>query len=306
MFSPQFRGSCVALVTPFVDHNPVQNVDIAALERITEWHIQSGTSALVPCGTTGESPTLTSEEHQRIIEAVVSVARGRVPVIAGTGSNSTDHAIHLTQQAKQGGADAVLIVTPYYNKPTQEGLYAHYKAIHDAVDIPIILYNVPGRCAIDMSISTIERLAELPNVVGIKDCSPDIRRPVMLRQSLGDRFCLLTGEDHMVTAFLAQGGQGCISVTANIAPKACADLHRAWQVGDLATAQFIHAQLLPLHDAMFCETNPGPVKYAAERLGLCSRKTRLPLVDIAEYHQKLVDAALQSSASILYPFNKAA
>jgi 4-hydroxy-tetrahydrodipicolinate synthase len=273
-----FKGSIVALITPFKDGK----VDEKAFQAFVEWQIAQGTQGLVPCGTTGESPTLSHEEHMRVVELCVNAAAGRVPVIAGTGSNSTAEAVALTRHAKEAGADAALVVTPYYNKPSQEGLYQHYKAIHDAVELPIVIYNIPGRCVVDMSVATMARLAKLPNIVGVKDATADLTRPLRTRLEIGPDFCQLSGEDATITAFLAQGGHGCISVTANIAPAQCAALHRAWQAGDLATVERLRDQLMPLHNAMFVETSPGPVKYAASLLGLCSEELRLPLVSVTD------------------------
>jgi 4-hydroxy-tetrahydrodipicolinate synthase len=273
-----FKGSIVALITPFKDGK----VDEKAFQAFVEWQIAQGTQGLVPCGTTGESPTLSHEEHMRVVELCVNAAAGRVPVIGGTGSNSTAEAVALTRHAKEAGADAALVVTPYYNKPSQEGLYQHYKAIHDAVELPIVIYNIPGRCVVDMSVATMARLAKLPNIVGVKDATADLTRPLRTRLEIGPDFCQLSGEDATITAFLAQGGHGCISVTANIAPAQCAALHRAWQAGDLATVERLRDQLMPLHDAMFVETSPGPVKYAASLLGLCSEELRLPLVSVTD------------------------
>ncbi len=283
-----FKGSITALITPFRDGR----VDEAAFQALVEWQIAQGTHALVPCGTTGESPTLSHDEHMRVVELCVEAAAGRVPVIAGSGSNATEEALRLTLHARQAGATAALVVTPYYNKPTQEGLYQHYKAIHDACELPIIIYNIPGRCVVDMTIDTMKRLAELPNIVGVKDATADLVRPLRTRLAIGADFCQLSGEDATVTAFLAQGGHGCISVTSNIAPKLCSDLHNAWAAGDFATAFTIRDKLMPLHDALFCETSPGPVKYAASLMGRCLPDTRLPLVEIAESSKAKVKAAL--------------
>ncbi|MBY0432453.1 MAG: 4-hydroxy-tetrahydrodipicolinate synthase, partial [Rhodospirillales bacterium] len=254
-----FKGSIPALITPFRNGK----VDEKAYQAFVDWQIQQGSHAVVPCGTTGESPTLSHDEHKRVVELCVEAAAGRVPVIAGTGSNSTHEAIALTRHARKAGAAAALVVTPYYNKPTQEGLYQHFKAIHDAAELPIVIYNIPGRCVVDMSVETMARLAKLPNIVGVKDATADLVRPLRTRCVIGPDFCQLSGEDATVTAFLAQGGHGCISVTANIAPKLCADLHNAWNAGDLATCFALRDKLLPLHEAMFVETSPGPVKYAA-------------------------------------------
>jgi 4-hydroxy-tetrahydrodipicolinate synthase len=226
-----------------------------------------------------------------VVEACIEVAKGRVPVIAGTGSNSTDEAIDLTRHAKAAGASAALIVNPYYNKPTQEGLYQHFKAIHDAVDLPIVIYNIPGRCAVDMSVATMARLAQLPNVVGVKDATNDLARPLRTREAIGSKFCMLSGEDHTALAFLAQGGDGCISVTANVAPRACADMHGAWAKGDVARAMHINQRLLPLHDALFTETSPAPVKFAASLIGKSTAEVRLPLVEpMPETQEKVRDA----------------
>jgi 4-hydroxy-tetrahydrodipicolinate synthase len=273
-----FSGSIVALLTPFKNGK----VDEKAFQSFVDWQIGQGTNGLVPVGTTGESPTLTHEEHMRVVELCIEATAGRVPVIAGAGSNSTAEAIAFTRHARQAGADAVLHVTPYYNKPTQEGLYQHYKAIHDAVEIPIVIYNIPGRSVIDMSIATMARLAKLPNIVGVKDATADLTRPLRTRLEIGPEFCQLTGEDASVVAFLAQGGQGCISVTGNVAPAQCAQLHAAWQSKDWATVERLRDQLMPLHHALFLETSPAPVKYAASLLGLCSEELRLPVVPVTE------------------------
>jgi len=283
-----FSGSLVALITPFRDGA----VDEKAFQALVDWQITQGTHGLVPCGTTGESPTLSHAEHRRVVELCVEAAAGRVPVIAGAGSNSTAEAIDLARHAREAGADAALVVTPYYNKPTQEGLYQHYKAIHDAAELPIIIYNIPGRCVIDMSVATMARLARLPNIVGVKDATADLARPLRTRLEIGPEFCQLSGEDATVTAFLAQGGVGCISVTANVAPAQCAALHDAWKVRDLETVWRLRDQLMPLHDAMFVETSPGPVKYAASLLGLCRAETRLPLAAVSDHTRATVREAL--------------
>jgi 4-hydroxy-tetrahydrodipicolinate synthase len=283
-----FRGSITALITPF----KAGAVDERAFQSLVDWQIGQGTHGLVPCGTTGESPTLSHEEHNRVVTLCVEAANRRVPVIAGTGSNSTDEAIMLTRHAKEVGADAALVVTPYYNKPTQEGMYRHFKAIHDAVDLPIVIYNIPGRSVIDMSIATMARLAELPNVVGVKDATSDLARPLRTRLAIGRDFCQLSGEDATVVPFLAQGGVGCISVTANIAPKPCAELHDAWQAGDMRRVMDLNERLLPVHDAMFVETSPGPVKFAASLLGLCSAEMRLPLCEVSDQTKARVKAAM--------------
>jgi 4-hydroxy-tetrahydrodipicolinate synthase len=273
-----FSGSIVALLTPFKNGK----VDEKAFQSFVDWQINQGTNGLVPVGTTGESPTLSHEEHMRVVELCIEAAAGRVPVMAGAGSNSTAEAIALTRLAKQAGADAVLSVTPYYNKPTQEGLYQHYKAIHDAAEIPIFIYNIPGRSVVDMSVATMARLAKLPNIVGVKDATADLTRPLRTRVEIGPEFCQLSGEDATVVGFLAQGGHGCITVTGNVAPAQSAQLHAAWQAKDWAAVERLRDQLMPLHHAMFLEASPAPVKYAASLLGLCSDETRLPIVPVTE------------------------
>ena len=283
-----FQGSITALITPFRNGA----VDETAFQKFVDWQVKQGTKALVPCGTTGESPTLSHEEHMRVVDLCIEAAGRRVPVIAGTGSNSTAEAIRLTRHAKKAGADAALVVTPYYNKPTQEGLYQHFKAVHDAADLPIVIYNIPGRCVIDMTVDTMARLAKLPNIVGVKDATADLARPLATRIAIGPKFCQLSGEDATALPFLAQGGHGCISVTSNIAPKLCAEMHEAWARGDLQAAMAINERLMPLHQALFCETSPGPVKYAASLLGFCSAETRLPLAEIAEASKERVKRAL--------------
>ncbi|MFQ5955593.1 MAG: 4-hydroxy-tetrahydrodipicolinate synthase, partial [Kiloniellales bacterium] len=286
-----FKGSFVALITPFRDGK----VDDEAFQAFVQWQIDQGTHGVVPCGTTGESPTLSHSEHRRVTELCLEVAKGKVPVIAGTGSNSTEEAISLTHHAKKAGVDAVLSVTPYYNKPTQEGLYQHFKAIHDAVDIPMVIYNIPGRSVVDMSVETMARLAKLANVVGVKDATGDLGRPARTRLVIGPDFCQLSGDDATVVAFLAQGGHGCISVAADIAPKQCARLHEAWQAGDLATVWEIRDRLMPLHDALFVETSPAPVKYAVSLLGRCSPEVRLPLCEVSGKTKEKVRAAMISA-----------
>ena len=289
-----FKGSLVALITPFRDGK----VDADGFQSFVEWQIAEGTHGLVPVGATGESPTLSHEEHRRVVELCVEAARGRVPVIAGTGSNSTAEAIELTAHAKAAGADAALVVTPYYNKPTQEGLYQHYKAIHDAVDLPVIIYNIPGRCVVDMTVETMARLAELPRIVGVKDATNDLVRPLRTRTEIGPDFCQLSGEDATVTGFLAQGGHGCISVTGNVAPRLCATMHEAWQAGDLARMGEIRDRLMPLHQALFCETSPGPVKFAASLLGKARDEVRLPLVPATAGARDRVRAAMRQAGLI--------
>jgi 4-hydroxy-tetrahydrodipicolinate synthase len=284
-----FQGSLVALITPMRDDGAL---DADALARFVEWQIAEGTHGLVPVGTTGESPTLSHDEHKRVVEITIAVARKRVPVIAGAGSNSTAEAIDLARHAKQVGADAILVVTPYYNKPTQEGLYLHYTAIADAVDIPIIIYNIPGRSVIDMSVETMARLAKHRNIVGVKDATANLARPLHTARACGTEFCQLSGEDHTAIAFLAAGGVGCISVTGNVAPRLCSMMHRAWQEGRVAEAMRIQNRLLPLHDALFAETSPGPVKYAASLLGHTSAHCRLPLAPCSEATKARVRSAM--------------
>lgn len=283
-----FKGSITALITPFKGGA----VDEEALRRLVEWQIAEGTHGLVPVGTTGESPTLSYDEHKRVVELTIEAARGRVPVIAGTGSNSTAEAIFLTEHAKEAGADAALVVTPYYNKPTQEGLYQHFKAIADAVDIPIVIYNIPGRSIVDMSVETMRRLFELKNIVGVKDATANLARASQQRLALGKGFNMLSGEDATALGFMAHGGHGCISVASNVAPRLCAELQNACLAGDFAHALELQDRLMPLFDVLFVETNPGPVKYAAWRMGLCSADTRLPLVPVSDATKKRVDAVL--------------
>jgi 4-hydroxy-tetrahydrodipicolinate synthase len=286
-----FKGSCVALVTPFRKGA----VDERAFQDFVAWQIEQGTDVLVPCGTTGESPTLSHDEHNRVVALCIEVARGKVPVMAGTGSNSTAEAIQLTRHAKKAGADAALVVTPYYNKPTQEGLYQHFKAIHDAVDLPLFIYNIPPRSVIDMTVATMARLAKLPNIVGVKDATADLGRPLRTRLAIDADFCQLSGEDITTVAFLAQGGHGTISVTANVAPRLCAELHDCWQRGDVATVARVNDRLAPLHDALFCETSPGPVKHAAFLLGKMTAETRLPICAIASESRERVAVAMRGA-----------
>lgn len=285
---PPFQGSITALITPFKNGE----VDAKAFQRLVEWQIDQGTHGLVPVGTTGESPTLSHEEHKQVIELCIEAAAGRVPVIAGTGSNCTSEAVTLTRFAKEAGADGALVVTPYYNKPTQEGLYLHYKAINDAADIPIIIYNIPGRSIVDMSVETMARLFKLPNIAGLKDATANMARVSQQRAALGSEFVQLSGEDATALGFMAHGGQGCISVTANVAPALCSEFQLACLGGNFKRALDIQDRLMPLHDALFVESNPGPVKYAAEKLGLCSGETRLPLAPLAPASKAKVDTAL--------------
>jgi 4-hydroxy-tetrahydrodipicolinate synthase len=286
-----FKGSLVALITPFRDGK----VDEKAFQDFVAWQIAQGTHGLVPVGTTGESPTLSHAEHKRVVELCLEVAKGKVPVVAGTGSNSTAEAIALTQHAAKAGADGALIVTPYYNKPTQEGLYQHFKAIAEAADIPIIIYNIPPRCVIDMSVATMARLAQLPNIVGVKDATGDLARPTKTKLAIGKKFWQLSGEDALALGYLAQGGDGCISVTANIAPRMCADMHEAWAKGDVKTAMRLNERLMPVHEALFAETSPGPVKFAASLIGKATAETRLPLCEISAENKDRVRREMRAA-----------
>lgn len=274
-----FKGSLVALITPFTAGG---TLDEKAFGDFVAWQVAEGTQGLIPVGTTGESPTLNHAEHGRVVEICVEAAAGRVPVIAGTGSNSTAEAISLTRHAKAAGADAALIVTPYYNRPTQEGLFLHYSAIADAVDLPIIIYNIPSRSVVDMTVETMARLAKHPNIVGVKDSTANLARPIHTRLACGPEFSQLSGEDHTRLAFLGAGGHGCISVTANIAPRACREMHDAWGESRIAEALAIQDRLTPVHDAMFAETSPAPVKYAASLLGRSTEHCRLPLAPVSD------------------------
>lgn len=284
-----YKGSFVALLTPFKNGA----VDEAAFQSFVDWQIKEGTNGLVPCGTTGESPTLTHTEHKRVTEMCIEVTNGRVPVMAGAGSNSTAEAVDLAKHAEAAGANAVLVVSPYYNKPTQEGLFAHYKAVNDAVGIPIIVYNIPGRSVVNVNLDTMKRLAELPNIAGVKDATSDLALPIEYTREIGADFCQMSGEDATAIPYLAAGGHGCISVTANIMPAKCAAQHAAWNAGDVKTAMAIQLELINVHKAMFGVTSPGPVKYAAELLGICSSEQRLPMVDISAEAKANVKAALQ-------------
>ena len=285
-----FKGSFVALITPFRDGA----VDETAFQEHVAWQIGQGTHGLVPIGTTGECPALEDDEQQRLIKLCVEVSGGRVPVIPGTGFNSTAHTIHATKAAKKAGADAALVVCPYYNKPTQEGLYQHFRAVHDAADLPIVIYNIPGRSAVDMTNATMARLAKLPNIVGVKDATNDVARPLRMRREIEGEFSMMSGEDQTVVGYMAQGGHGCISVTANVAPRLCSEMHEAWQRGDIKTVQQINERLIPLHDALFAETSPGPVKYAASLLGRCSPELRLPLCQPMPETQERVRTAMRN------------
>ena len=287
----RIKGSLTALITPFKDGK----VDEAAFRRLVNWQIAEGTQGLVPCGTTGESPTLSHEEHNRVVELCVEEARGRVPVIAGTGSNATDEAIALTRHAKEVGCDAVLSVTGYYNKPTQEGQYRHFMAVADAVDIPILLYNIPGRAVVEIAVDTMARLARHKNIIGVKDATANLMRPSRERLACGPDWLLISGEDGTALGYNAHGGKGCISVTANIAPRLCAEFQAACTAGDYGKARAYQDRLMPLHDALFCETSPAPVKYAASLLGLCSETVRLPMAEASEAARAQVKAAMQKA-----------
>jgi 4-hydroxy-tetrahydrodipicolinate synthase len=283
-----FRGSFTALVTPFSNGS----LDEKAFRGLVDWQIAEGTNGLVPVGTTGESPTLSHEEHRRVVEWCIEQAKGRVPVIAGSGSNSTREAIELSQHAEKAGADAVLIVTPYYNKPTQEGLYQHFKAINDAIGIPIIIYNIPMRSVIDMSVDTMARLFELDHIAGVKDATANVVRVSQQRAAMGEGFNQLSGEDATVLGFMAHGGHGCISVTSNVAPRLCAEFQEACLKGDYGNALNLHDKLMPLHTALFIETNPAPAKYALSVLGKCADTVRLPMVRLADKTKAAVREAM--------------
>jgi 4-hydroxy-tetrahydrodipicolinate synthase len=288
-----FRGSFTALVTPFANGS----VDETAFRSLVDWQIAEGTDGLVPVGTTGESPTLSHDEHREVVEWCIEQARGRVPVIAGAGSNSTKEAIELARHAEESGADAVLVVTPYYNKPTQEGLYQHFKAINDAIGLPIIIYNIPSRSVIDMTVDTMKRLFELENIAGVKDATANVVRVSQQRAAMGEGFNQLSGEDATALGFMAHGGHGCISVTSNVAPRLCSEFQDACLAGNYQTARKLHEKLMPLHTALFVETNPAPVKYALSVLGKCADTVRLPMVPVtdktkAAVRQAMVDAGL--------------
>ena len=284
-----FKGSIPALITPFKNNE----VDFIAFANNIEWSIKEGSHGFVPCGTTGESPTLTHDEHKKIIEECIKIVDKRVPVIAGTGSNSTEEAIDFTNHAKNVGAQAALIVTPYYNKPTQEGLFLHYKAICESTSIPIIIYNIPGRSVVDMNIQTMAELSKIDNIVGVKDATNDLTRTILSKNIIKKDFCYLSGEDGTSVAFLAQGGNGCISVTANVAPKICAEIQNEWMKGNIKKVQELNQKISSLNDALFVESSPGPVKYASKLLGLCESDTRLPLSPIKEKTKLIVKEALK-------------
>ena len=292
-----FKGSNVALITPFKDNK----LDIDAYIKLIHFHLDNGTNGLVPAGTTGESPTLSHDEHEKVIELCISESKGKIPVIAGTGSNSTSEAISLTKHAEKVGADGALVVTPYYNKPTQEGLYQHYKAINDNTNLPIIIYNIPSRCVIDMSVDTMARLFELKNIVGVKDATGDPERISNTLKKLGPEFIQLTGEDGFAYEFNKRGGVGIISVTANIAPKLCSDFQKYSKSktdNEIKEAERIDQILQPLHKSLFIESNPAPVKFAAKLLGLCDDEIRLPLVKIKKETELKVKETLASAKLI--------
>ena len=292
-----FKGSNVALITPFKNNK----LDVDNYIELIHFHIKNGSNGLVPAGTTGESPTLSHEEHEKVIELCINETKGKIPVIAGTGSNSTKEAISLTKHAEKVGADGALVVTPYYNKPTQEGLYQHYKAINDNCGIPIIIYNIPSRSVIDMKVETMARLFELKNIVGVKDATGDLNRVNQQKEKMGNEFIQLTGEDENVLEFNRRGGVGCISVTANIAPKQCSDFQKfslSKNNNEVKEAERINDLLQPVHKALFIESNPSPVKYAAKLLNLCSDDVRLPLVKITNSTKEAVKKALVSAKLI--------
>ena len=286
-----YKGSFVALITPFLDNK----VDEATLQKFIEWQISQGTKGLVPCGTTGESPTLSHSEHEKIIALTIEVANRRVPVMAGTGSNSTEEAINLTRYAKKAGADSALIVMPYYNKPTQAGMFAHFKAINDAVDLPLFIYNIPGRSVVDMSVETMVKLAKLENIIGVKDASNDPIRPTLLKNALdGQKFIQLSGEDPSQLPFMAAGGDGIISVTANVAPSLMAKFYKLWNDGKVVEARTLQEKMMPLHTSLFLESNPAPVKYATSLRGIGNSSVRLPLVEVTNQTKDAVTSALET------------
>tara|TARA_B100001093_G_scaffold492666_1_gene534016 strand:- start:271 stop:1146 length:876 start_codon:yes stop_codon:yes gene_type:complete len=289
-----FHSSYTALLTPFKDNK----VDYLSYRELIDFQINNGTHGLVPVGTTGESPTLSHDEHKKLIEVCIEQSNGRVPVIAGAGSNSTSEAVDFVKHACSAGADGLLVVTPYYNKPTQSGLLAHYNELIKHTSKPIIIYDIPGRSVIQMTDETMAKLAQDQFIVGVKDATADLTRPTRLQNVISDDFIQLSGEDGTALAYLAAGGHGCISVTANIAPKLLSRMHNAWRQGDINTAQEINKKLMPLHDALFCETSPGPLKYAASLLGICSSDARLPIVEIEEDSKLKVKDALKKTGLI--------
>jgi len=290
-----FSGSITALVTPF---NQDGSLDEDSFVKHINWQIENGTNGLVPVGTTGESPTLSHDEHKRVVELCVEVVKKRVPVIAGAGSNNTEEAIDFLEHASSVGADAGLIVTPYYNKPTQEGMYQHFKVLNDVSNIPLLIYNIPGRCIVDMSIETMTRLSKLKNIVGVKDATADLSRTSLQRHAIGKDFIQLSGEDMTALALMAHGGHGCISVTSNVAPKLCADFQKACLNKDYDNALELQDKLTPLHKALFIETSPGPVKYALSLLGFCNDVVRLPLVNISSDTKTSVKEAMEFAGLI--------
>lgn len=289
-----FRGSMPALVTPFRNGE----VDLDALKHLVEWHIEEGSTGLVPVGTTGESPTLSHEEHESVVEAVVKAAAGRIPVIAGAGSNNTVEAIRFMRFAEKVGADAALVVTPYYNKPTQRGLIAHFTAVHDCCDLPIIIYNIPPRSVVDMTPATMGQLAKLPRIVGVKDATGKLERVSQQRSACGADFIQLSGEDATALGFNAHGGVGCISVTANVAPRLCAEFQQATLAGDYAKALEYQDRLMPLHEAIFIEPGVAGAKYGLSRLGLCSDEVRSPLTALEDSTKAAIDAAMEHAGLI--------
>jgi len=289
-----FFGSIPALITPFNK----SEVDFDSFQKIIEWSIEQGSHGFVPCGTTGESPTLSHDEHKNVVETCIKIVDKRVPVIAGTGSNNTIEAIEFTKHAEESGADGALIVTPYYNKPTQEGLYLHYQTIAESTNLPIIIYNIPGRSIVDMSIDTMAELSKINNIIGVKDATNDLFRPLLTRTIIKKDFCYLSGEDGTALPYLIQGGSGCISVTANIAPNLCSELHNHWRNKEIDKALQINLKLAKIHHALFIESSPGPVKYAAELLNLCSAETRSPLSPIQD-STKLTIKECMSEADLI-------
>lgn len=283
-----FSGSMTALITPFKNGE----VDAKAFQEFVEWQIAEGSHGLVPCGTTGESPTLSHEEHKRVVELCIEAAAGRVPVIAGAGSNSTSEAIELAKHAKSAGADGILVVSPYYNKPSQEGLFRHFEAVNNAAEIPLIVYNIPPRSIVDILPETMARIAGLKNVVGVKDATADLARPLQEKHLIGKDWCMLSGEDATAVPYLAQGGVGCISVTANVAPKLCSMMHEAWRQGAMDRVMQLNDSLIPLHDAMFAEPSPAGAKYGASLLGKSSAEVRLPMAEASPAAQAGVKAAM--------------
>ncbi len=289
-----FKGSMPALVTPFTNGE----LDLDMLKRLVEWQIQEGSTGLVPVGTTGESPTLSHEEHETVVAEVVKASAGRVPVIAGAGSNNTVEAIRFVRFAQKVGADAALVVTPYYNKPTQKGLITHFRALHDCADLPIIIYNIPGRSVVDMTPETMGELAELPRIIGVKDATGDLARVSQQRATCGADFCQLSGEDATALGFNAHGGVGCISVTANVAPKLCAEFQQATLAGDYAKALEYQDRLMPLHEAIFIEPGLVGAKYALSKLGLCSTEVRSPLTELEDDTKSAIDAAMAHAGQL--------